>query len=1182
MKWKQTILLSLLISVLATVNGSHLVGAEGYYECLGGSTYEITYILYEEPGAATEDLEVVVTIFDNDDGLVYDQFSIYYDNKENLETTYENDCTGEEFKDDVNKFLFQETVSLPNNTNGYEISYWRCCRPPSLENVEDDLGMGITMSVPGGGICNSTPKFDNEPVNLLCLNEPFDINFSATDPDGDDLVYKLYTPRTSGDVLGQIYSQAIVYSADFGPSYDPVDYKAGYSGTNPFGNNVLAMATDGILSGMVDATGDYYVLGVEVEEWRNGVKLGSIIRDIPITVVDCGRLQAAVLDAALLDTALFNNTGATCERTISFTNESSNATTAQWDFGVQGTNTDVSSDINPTFTFPAAGDYEITLIAGITNSTTCKDTAKTIITIMPDPVAGFTYETFCNSNKALFTNTTETHGMSTTYNWEFTGPNQSTTASIDSFTFNNAGTYNVLLGVENVDGCTDSIEIPVTVGDDKAEITLTADLVDICPGETITYTATGGSSYEYWVNDVKTGNSDIFSSNTLQEGDTVTAILGPGTGCTDTAKMVVVAAAEPNFSISTTDVCINEATTLEAQGASIQSVNWDHSGSNTMSISANTSTAGSVWYYGVGVDNRGCTSRDSVELTVFPLPLVSAGNDQEICAGGSITLQGSTNNDGAITTWAWDNGASTQTPNVNPSANTRYLLTATDNNGCEDTASVLVEIGEYKPVIPNDAITLCFGNDATLSINDGSNHEWSLEDGTIISNNANYTFTPNATQLVILNAYDNSGSCQGKDTVSITVNGLPDVDAGPSKVICTGQSTTLSPTLNTTTPISSWEWTGANNIQHPTVGPTTSTQYELTVTDNNGCKDTSSTWVNITEYKPEILDDDIEICTGETVNLQVLFGSNFRWLNPNQETISTQSSIDFTPTISGQYIILADDADGTCIDGRDTANIIIHERLGIGVGNDVSVCDGEAFTVTAEESTGKTQWYRLENGTLIPETQSPLFYKTEMSDLEEEIYVWEVIDEQCDSTLYDTVTVSNQSKDIRDIVLEDQASEEEFTYEFTTYYSGDLDWIIDGEHISSDTVCEHYFEESGMHTIMLRASNEFGCEEIRTKEIFTERATTLFMPNAFVPDQTEEKDYRPVGLFTEIENYSFAIFNRWGEKVFMTDDVEQGWNGIIRQSSRKGEQGTYVYKINYEVKGSNEKNVLTGNFLLLE
>ena len=90
------------------------------------------------------------------------------------------------------------------------------------------------------------------------------------------------------------------------------------------------------------------------------------------------------------------------------------------------------------------------------------------------------------------------------------------------------------------------------------------------------------------------------------------------------------------------------------------------------------------------------------------------------------------------------------------------------------------------------------------------------------------------------------------------------------------------------------------------------------------------------------------------------------------------------------------------------------------------------------------------------------------------------------------------------------------------------------------------------------------------------------MPNAFTPNNDGLNDvFQPVGLFFGLEEYNLSIWNRWGESIFESDDVEYGWNGRIQNSGEHVPQGVYVYLVKYK-DSLNKNREIKGSVTLLK
>ncbi|TAE49932.1 MAG: hypothetical protein EAZ89_13230, partial [Bacteroidetes bacterium] len=164
------------------------------------------------------------------------------------------------------------------NCNSYRIEWELCCRNNAITSLNAPGGVSIYTGattinktiVP----CNNSPVFSNPPVPYICAGQAFTFNQGVVDPDGDSLVYS----------LGQCFD---------GPGVQ-VPYLATYSPTNPLGNSwsVNVNSFTGDITIIPNPTGnqEVAVLCLYVTEYRNGVQIGQVVRDIQVTAIDCNAL----------------------------------------------------------------------------------------------------------------------------------------------------------------------------------------------------------------------------------------------------------------------------------------------------------------------------------------------------------------------------------------------------------------------------------------------------------------------------------------------------------------------------------------------------------------------------------------------------------------------------------------------------------------------------------------------------------------------------------------------------------------------------------------------------------------------------------------------------------------------------------------------------------------------------
>lgn len=336
---------------------THIVGGEIFYECLGGDQYLVTLNLYRDCilGEADFDDPATITVF-NSAGDIVTTLYPSFTGANILEVEVDNPCLQVVPAVCVDHAVYQSEVNLPVIAGGYNVVYQRCCRNNSIINLSnpEDVGATYYLNIPESALnsCNSSPYFNQFPPVALCTNDPLFLDQSATDPDGDQLVYSLCDPFHGA-------SPAVpAPDPDDPPPFQFVNWAPGFSGANPMNANP-ALAIDpvtGELTGTPTQPGQY-VVGVCVEEYRNGVLLGVNKRDFQFNVVTCeSNVEAIIAD--------FSPDYDPCNGLeVSFESLSINGELFAWDFGVPGTETDVSSSEFPTYTYPDSGTYTVSLIA---------------------------------------------------------------------------------------------------------------------------------------------------------------------------------------------------------------------------------------------------------------------------------------------------------------------------------------------------------------------------------------------------------------------------------------------------------------------------------------------------------------------------------------------------------------------------------------------------------------------------------------------------------------------------------------------------------------------------------------------------------------------------------------------------------------------------------------------------
>jgi len=136
------------------------------------------------------------------------------------------------------------------------------------------------------------------------------------------------------------------------------------------------------------------------------------------------------------------------------------------------------------------------------------------------------------------------------------------------------------------------------------------------------------------------------------------------------------------------------------------------------------------------------------------------------------------------------------------------------------------------------------------------------------------------------------------------------------------------------------------------------------------------------------------------------------------------------------------------------------------------------------------------------------------------------------------------------------------------------DWDFNGAGTSNEMNPSFTFPDTGLQVVQLIVTHPNGCTDTTSNIIDIFPSGELFMPNAFTPNSDGQNDILiPVSFLFGSNDYSFTIWNRWGERVFFSDDIHTGWNGTKNNSGKPSSPGVYVYLIEYTDSRNNARQI---------
>lgn len=861
----------------------------------------------------------------------------------------------------------------------------------------------------------------------------------------------------------------------------------------------------------------------------------------------------------------------------------SGATTYSW-------NNSVSNGV--TFVPAATTTYSVT-----GTSAGCTNTDQVVVTVNPLP-------TIIANDVSVCANGTITLNASggSTYNWSpGTDLNQTTGASVNS-TPQATITYTVT-GTD-INGCINTDPITVTVVP-TTPVNAGPD-VTICQGASTILSASGGLTYT-WDNGLGNGNNVSITP----AATTVYSVTGTdANGCPGTDNMTVTINSNPTVNAGT-DLVICAGTSITLAGNGATNYTWDNGAANGVTFIPLSSEVFSV----IGVDNNGCSGTDQINVTVNPLPTVNAGIDQAVCEGTSVTLAGT----GAIT-YTWTNGITDNVAFV-PASTLTYTVTGTDLNGCENTDDVQVIFNPLPLTNAGTDISVCDGTSVTLTGTGASTYSW---DNAILNG---IPFTPSIGTITYTLTGTSSAGCTTTDAVDVTVNPNPTPSIVGTLIYCVGFPTTLSADAS----YSTYTWSSGSSTNTASV-TSANNPITLTVTNNFGCQGISAP-VNTTELANIVNNTTVTICQGQTA---IIHGVNqttagtysqiFTSVNGCDSTSNVQLIVTPLPAINAgldQTICIGNQVILTASGG---SNYVWNNGVINGVGFTPSL-GTMSYTVTGTGATGCVNTDQV-NVTVIPLPTvsftsdvitgcTPLTVNFTNTSANSANCIWTMSDgtsingcgtvsntfEAIDCyditlTVTDNVGCTNSSTATSLICVEAppiaafngtpaalNEYDSEVQFHNTTVGGSTYVWDFgDDSETSTLTNPEHDFAEAGIgsYVVTLIAFSPTGCSDTTTRTIQLLEDLIYYVPNSFTPDDNfYNQVFKPI--FTtgyDPFDYTLLIYNRWGEVIFESHNVEFGWDGTYGDKGLVKE-GVYTWKIEFKTKASDARKMIAGHVNVL-
>jgi len=805
----------------------------------------------------------------------------------------------------------------------------------------------------------------------------------------------------------------------------------------------------------------------------------------------------------------------------------------------------------------------------------CSFTGTYTVNSSNNLTVNYTVNTGCGgANDASIDLTVVSGNSPYTYTWADIGPGPQDRNNLSP------GTYNVTV----VDAGTCSATLSIDIVPPPA---LTASISGTnvsCNGGSdgnANLTVNGGTpNYTYlW----SPGGQTTEDLNNISSGQYCVTVTD-NNGCTATTCVTITEPSAIITNITGTDVSCNggsdgSADLTVSNGTFPYTYIWSPGGQTTEDI--NNILAG---IHCVTVtDANSCSVTTCVTITEPTAITANITGTDVLCNGGTdgsadLTINGGTSPYVCI----WSPGGQT-TEDINNISAGVHCVTVTDAHSC--TATTCVTITEPTAITAN--IT---GSD--VSCNGGTDGSADL---TVSGGTPNYTYHWSGGQTTedINNipagihcvTVTDANLCTGTTCVTITEPPPITFNTTSDQFICIGQNTAISVSVTGGgTPPYTYLWspaTGLNDptIPNPTANPTVTTIYTVIITDFNNCTATGNVTVTINPNPIANAGADKIICDGFNT---IIGGSptvsggaqpyTYLW-GPSTGLNSTDvANPTANPSVTTIYTVTITDANG-CTANTDDMTVTVNPSPNINISADVLQGCEPLFVNFMNNTTPNIQSYIWNfgdpnsgsNNISIIQNPSHLFNGPGTYDITLSV----TTTDGCNGiyTYQDMITVYPNpvasfypQPEIGDMVHPN------ILFIDQSVNANNWEWNF-GEPASDDNTSyiqspNHTYSDTGRYIVWLIVTSQYGCIDSTYNDVIIKPEFTFYVPNAFTPDGDGINDYfGPKGTGIELNSFEMYIYDRWGEEIYKTNNMDEPWDGKVKGSGADAQQGVFSWLV---------------------
>jgi gliding motility-associated-like protein len=835
---------------------------------------------------------------------------------------------------------------------------------------------------------------------------------------------------------------------------------------------------------------------------------------------------------------------------------------------------------NATGTGLTAGSYTV----NVTDANGCTALATIIITEPTAivPTISASANVLCNGGSTGSATVSAVGGTGPyTYAWTPSGGSLATATGLS------AATYTVT--VTDANGCDETTS--VIIGQPAAITLVTGATQTTCGGNTgtTTVTANGGTpAYTYlWT---PSNNSNATATGLTAGVYTITVT--DANGCTQTSAAVVTTTGGLTVTTSTTGIsCFGgsdgTATAIPSNGTAPYTYAWLPSGGTNV-----TATGLSLGTYTVSVtDANGCLGTATATITQPTAVTASCTATQTACSSNTGTTTVTPGGGTPGYDYVWNPSGITTATATGLSAGI-YTVTVTDANGCTQTSTATVTSlnGETVSISAFTNITCNGANNGSItsSVVGGTApyvYAWTPTGGT----NASATGLSAATYTVTVTDANGCIAIASQTITEPTL--LTAAITSTANISCPGPNTgTLVMAAGGGTPGYTYNWAPSGGTL-PTASGLSAGTYTVTVTDANGCTATASGTIMVITANPLLVavSGSASFCPGGSATLTVNASGGsgnytFLWSPGN----STLQSITVTPASTITYTVTVTDGCGDVV--SEDATVTVNSSPTVSFKTDPTIgCAPlciqfrDLSTITSDRI---VQWkWNFGDGDSSSE-RDPIHCYQKTGSYNVTLSV--TSDSGCSSTLQILNMINVYASPVANFTYSPQPVTIIYPVVQFTDISSSPDEIVywnwrfgDGaDSTSTERNPTHTYSDTGTYCATLTVMDEHGCVDSITNCLVVDPVFTLYIPDAFTPNGDGLNDvFMAKGSY--IKDFEMYVFDRWGMKLFHSNDIMNGWNGTVNNGTTISQEDTYVYLINVTDAQGN-KHSYNGKVTLLK